>query len=143
VHPAASFCLTSRSLERLERVGVEFLGEFFGRETARHPENLPALVELACILTRLGRYQEGLACDLKLAQLAPEDPTVHYNLACSLALLGHGAKALDALERSIDLGYDDPDHLLADGDLKSLWDEPRFRALVVRLGGPIERLTSE
>jgi tetratricopeptide (TPR) repeat protein len=130
-HPP--FELEPRTLERLEQSGQEFLAEFFSREAARHPENLDALAELAHVLTRLGRLEEGLAVDEELARLAPENPTVHYNLACSLALLREPERALEALERAVGLGYDDLPHLLDDADLASLRKEPRFRELVTRL----------
>ncbi|MSR62386.1 MAG: tetratricopeptide repeat protein [Planctomycetes bacterium] len=119
--------------ERLEQLGLAFQAEFLGRSHARHPENLEVLSELATVLTRLGRFEEGLAADQRLAVLAPEDPTVHYNLACSLALLGRLERALDALERALALGYRDLAHLLDDPDLASLKEAPRFRALTQRL----------
>ena len=123
--------------ERLDRLGQEFLADFLERATARHPENAEALAELAGVLTRLGRLEEGLAADEKLVGLVPENPTVHYNLACSLALLGRRDSALDALERAIQLGYDDSEHLLEDEDLASLRDQARFQELVIRLGGEV------
>jgi tetratricopeptide (TPR) repeat protein len=129
-----SFPLAPRALERLEQFGQEFLADFFSREAARHPDNLEALAELAHVLTRLGRLEEGLAVDEQLARLAPENPTVHYNLACSLALLGEPGRALEELERAVTLGYDDLPHLLDDPDLVTLRAEPRFRELVTRLG---------
>ena len=64
---------------------------------------------------------------------APNDPTAHYNLGCSLALVGRVEEALDALEQAEDLGYDDAEHLLADEDLASLRGESRFRSLAERL----------
>jgi tetratricopeptide (TPR) repeat protein len=120
-------------LERLDHLGLEFLAEILGRASARHPDDLGPLTELATILTRLGRLQEGLAADERLVRLAPDDPTVRYNLACSLALLGRTQDALDALEYAFVLGYRDTAHLLADDDIESLRAEPRFQALVARL----------
>lgn len=119
--------------DRLDHLGQEFLAEFFGRALGRHPDNFEALSELATLLTRLGRLEEGLAADQRLASLAPDDPTVHYNLACSLALLARTEAALDALERAIALGYRDTEHLLADQDLASLSPAPRFQALLASL----------
>ncbi len=136
--PAARFSLPRPLRGRLDRLGQEFLAAFLQAATARHPRNVEALAELAGVLTRLGRLEEGLAADEKLVGLVPENPTVHYNLACSLALLGRKDSALDALERAVDLGYDDPGHLVADEDLISLRDEARFRDLVIRLGGATE-----
>lgn len=119
--------------ERLEHLRLEFLAEFLGQATRRHPDNFDALVELATVLTRLGRYQEGLEADERLVGLAPGDPTVHYNLACSLALLGRVEPAFAALERAIELGYGDGDQLAHDADLENLRALPRFQVLVERL----------
>ena len=129
----AQFPLSPAVRDRLGRLGKEFLAEFLARETERYPENVAALAELAHVLTRLGRAEEGLAADERLVDLVPENPTVHYNLACSLALLGRDARALDALEKAVDLGYEDADHLAADADLESLRREERFRSLVASL----------
>jgi Flp pilus assembly protein TadD len=104
--------------------------EFLGRELERHPENLDALAELGQTYTRLGRTEEGLRIDQRLARMVPENPTVHYNLACSLAMLGHPDMALDALEKAVRLGYDDAHLLQLDDDLASLRRESRFRELL-------------
>lgn len=121
--------------EALDAVGREFLADILTRETERHPDNVAALADLAHVLTRLGRLEEGLLVDRRLVRLDPENPTAHYNLACSLALLGRAQEALDALYRAADNGYDDLEHLLEDPDLVGLRDEPRFRALSRRLQG--------
>jgi Flp pilus assembly protein TadD len=122
--------------ERIERLGLEFLAEILGRSLALHPDRVDVLAEYATLLTRLGRLTEGLEADRRLVALAPEDPTVHYNLACSLALVGDGSAALDALERAVELGYRDAEHLLVDEDLAALRETPRF----VRLVRELERL---
>ena len=127
------FPLPKELENRLERLGLEFLADFLGRALARHPDNFAALSELADLLTRLGRLEEGLAADQRLVHLAPDDPTVHYNLACSLALLGRAQAALDALERAIALGYRDPEHMSDDEDLASVRSHPRFQALLASL----------
>ena len=133
--PQPPFPLRAPLKRRLGQLGLEFLADVYARETDRHPQNLEALAELAHVLTRMGRLEEGLAADLRLAELAPENPTVHYNLACSLALLGRSEPALDALERAVELGYDDPVHLQADDDFETLREDPRFRRILDRLRG--------
>ena len=124
------FPISPRIQERLTTVGLEFEAEFYGAATHRQPDNLDALVELGHVYTRMERYGEGLQVDQELARLMPEDATVQYNLACSLALMGRIDPALDTLERAVSLGYDDPDHLLEDEDMRGLWNEPRLRELV-------------
>jgi len=120
----------------LEQLGLEFFAEFYGGLVRRHPGNLEALSELAQVFTMLGRNNEGLAIDEQLVRALPESPLVRYNLACSLSLVGRSLEALDALERSIALGYDDIEHMLVDEDLLSLHKEVRFQRLLKRLSRP-------
>ena len=63
--------------------------------------------------------------------LLPDDPTWHYNLACSLAYFANRQdEAFDELEKAIDLGFRDPDMVAKDTDLKRLEKLPRYRELV-------------
>ncbi|MCA8980143.1 MAG: tetratricopeptide repeat protein [Planctomycetes bacterium] len=117
----------------LDRKGHEFLAEFLRAHVRRHPRNLDALAELGHALTKLGRLDEGLEVDRQLVRLVPDNPTVHYNLACSLALLNRKDDSLDALEAAVDLGYADTAFLLADDDLVVLRGELRFERLLRRL----------
>ena len=119
--------------EDLDRKGLEFLAEVLRAHVRRHPRSVDALAELGHALTRLGRVDEGLEVDRQLVRLVPDNPTVHYNLACSLALLNLKDDSLDALETAIDLGYDDTDFLREDDDLSGLRGDLRFERLVRRL----------
>ncbi len=120
----------------LERLGLEFLVRFLELARVRQARNQEILAELGSAYTRLGKHREGLAVDQELVRLAPDNATAHYNLGCSLALCGEVAAALDALERAVELGYDDAQHLEHDADLRALRREPRFDALIQRLRGP-------
>ena len=51
----------------------------------------------------------GIGVDRELARQVPDNPIVQYNLACSLALLGHKDAAMDSLEEAVSLGYADAD----------------------------------
>ena len=119
---------------RIQAVGLDFLASFLEVETGRHPSNLDALAELGHVYTRLQRHQEGLAVDQRLVCLAPQECTAHYNLACSLAILGRAGESLDSLERAIELGYDDADFMQRDADLARVREDPRFRQLITRIG---------
>ena len=67
----------------------------------------------------------------KGVKLLPDDPTWHFNLACSLAYYPKRTKeAFDALEKAIDLGFRDADAIANDTDLKRLSGERRFEELV-------------
>ncbi len=135
--------LTEKALEisaalkiRLDRLGLEFLADVLGIEARERPSNAEALASLGMVLTKLGRYGEGLAVDRRLVELQPQDSTAHYNLACSLALTGECAQALTSLEEAVRHGYDDAEHLESDPDLGSLREEPRFQGLLAALRNP-------
>lgn len=67
----------------------------------------------------------------KGVELLPDDPTWHYNLACSLAYFPkRSSEALDELEKAVDLGFRKPEEIAADNDLKRLKDEPRYQSLI-------------
>lgn len=99
--------------------------------TAR--ENIDILVRLGELYSRAGRIREGLAVDLRLVTLAPRDPIVLYNLACSLSLWNKPSTALRMLELSLEYGYDDEDHLMRDPDLARVRELEHFDEFVSRL----------
>jgi predicted Zn-dependent protease len=120
-----------------EALDAGFETAFFEAVLRSEPRHVEALHTLGHLYTTSGRYVDGLDMDRRLAELLPDEPVVHYNLACSLALTGQPEQALGALRHAIDLGYDEADHMLADDDLQSLRGMPAFLALVerVRKGG--------
>src|SRR5690606_8739893 len=97
-------------------------------ETA--PEDFETLVRLGELYTRTGRHEDGLRADRRLVELAPANPIVRYNLACSLALLRKAEDACAALREAVRLGYRDLEHLLEDSDLESLHGHPLFADVV-------------
>jgi tetratricopeptide (TPR) repeat protein len=120
----------------LDALGLEFLAGILEVEIGRNPQNLAAWIELGHVYTRARRYEKGLEVDRELVRRCPDDPTTHYNLACSLALLAKTAEAFDELERAVALGYEDVEHLRADEDLASLRGSARFQAIVQALSAP-------
>ncbi len=123
----------ARLAPALEVVSLDFEVAFYERARRRDPDSGPVLEALGHAYTQSGRLEDGLTVDRRLVELRPGDPIARYNLACSHALLGDKSEALDALERAIELGYDDREHLEKDSDLDSLRSEPRFVALIARL----------
>lgn len=108
---------------------ADFEISFFEGLVKESPDFVDALVPLAELYTQKGLHKKALVLDRRLARLKPEDPAVHYNLACSLALIGEKDLAFQALERAIETGYHDFEHLIRDSDLKSLHSDPRFQKL--------------
>lgn len=95
-----------------------------------------ALIPLAEAYTKKGWYDKGLQIDQRLSRLLKDDDVVHYNLACSLALMGQEKKALTALKKAVKLGYDDFRHMKRDQDLQSLHKNPEFLKLFKKKKSP-------
>ena len=95
----------------------------------RDPAYVDALQLLGDDYTRSGKYVSGLQVDERLARLRPEDPLVHYNLACSYSLTGKLDQAAAALDRALDQGYRDFNWLAKDPDLKKLRAHETFAEL--------------
>lgn len=77
-----------------------------------------------------GNYAEAEQHCRAAAELVPYDPNVHYNLACVLARQGKTADALAGLEKAVELGFVDAEHIRGDEDLASLREEERFAKAV-------------
>jgi len=67
------------------------------------------------------------------AQVKPDEPVVHYNLACAQARAGEVRPALASLSRAVELGFEDARWMENDPDLQRLHDEPGFRDLLEKL----------
>lgn len=111
---------------------LDFDLAFFEQLLQREPDYIDVLRCQGELLTRKGQHQRALAIDRRLTALLPDDSVVHYNLACSLALLGEPDEAIRALARSLECGYSDLEYLKIDSDLDTLRNEPQYRKLLSR-----------
>lgn len=109
---------------------LDFEITFYERFLQERPDNIEALIALADAYTKRGRHREGLKIDQRLKQLKPNDPVVHYNLACSYSLLGNALSCLRALKKSLELGYRDFSFMEKDPDLAFVRNDPRFKELL-------------
>jgi tetratricopeptide (TPR) repeat protein len=99
---------------------------FYENILKERPNFISVLRLLGDAYTKKGFYEEGLAVDQRLANLEPDDPIVHYNLACSLSLLGKTDEALAQLKKAVLFGYDDFYYIQEDDDLENLRKLPEF-----------------
>ncbi len=95
----------------------------------RCPDELRCVEMLANMYTVAGNYEKGLELDLLLVARDPENPTAHYNCACSLSLTGRIDEAFAKLHKALELGFDDMKLLHGDADLQRLHDDPRWAEL--------------
>ena len=115
------------------RPDLDFELSFFESLHKRMPKDLRVASALAHIYTKAGRIDAGLKMDRKLVRLDPEDPTAHYNLACSLSLKGRKADAVKALRSAISLGYKDFHWMQHAPDLNGLNEYSGFQDLLTDL----------
>jgi len=111
----------------------EFEIKFFESVLRRDPSYAEVVQILGGLYTQHGRITDGLRMDRKLVRLQPNDPTAHYNLACSLALVKRKSDALRSLKQAIALGYRDFDWMQQDPDLDGLKKDPTFIELLNQL----------
>jgi tetratricopeptide (TPR) repeat protein len=112
----------------------EFDQVFFQQVLIRNTNNVDVLRRQAELLSQNDLFAEALVLDQRLAQILPNDQTVHYNLACSLCLNGQVDGALAALQTAIELGYADFARIESDTDLELLRDEPDYLELMEKYG---------
>lgn len=112
---------------------LDFEIAFFERILKRLPNSQDVLMALGNDYTERGLFEKGLAIDERLCRLRPADPIVHYNLACSYALVGKVDQAIATLEAAIELGYHDSSYIQHDPDLDGIRRDPRFLALIERV----------
>eukprot|EP01103_Thecamoeba_quadrilineata_P002688 TRINITY_DN12599_c0_g1_i1.p1 TRINITY_DN12599_c0_g1~~TRINITY_DN12599_c0_g1_i1.p1 ORF type:complete len:283 (+),score=52.19 TRINITY_DN12599_c0_g1_i1:19-867(+) len=86
-------------------------------------------------LSELDDQRHDSARKLLLAQLCiePTSQLALYNLACTEALAGKPAEAVEYLSRAVKNGYNRLEHMLGDSDLKSIHGHPEFVRIVNEL----------
>ena len=93
------------------------------------PEDARARSLLAGLYAEQDRAEDSER-EMKFAvTLRPNDPTLHYNCACTYAKLSMRSEALDSLKRAWEAGYQDNDWVRRDPDLESLHGDPEFERL--------------
>ncbi len=112
---------------------LDFEISFYENLLKENPDFVNVLIALGDAYTKRGRYEDGLKIDQRLVQLRPDDPTVHYNLACSYSLLKMAKPCLEALKKAIQLGYRDFSFMKKDPDLDFIRRNPRYKELLSSL----------
>lgn len=84
----------------------------------------------AYALATEGDYAGALPLFQEMARRDPESFVPPYNIASALAQLGRPDESLDALDRALELGFDDLAHLQHDPDLEPIRGTERFEAIV-------------
>jgi len=110
---------------------------FFEGIVENSPSYVDALINLGNLYTTRGDFVKGLEVDRRLVVLRPDDQIVHYNLACSLSLVGDLEGAFHAVKKAVELGYTDYGYMLKDDDLANVRSDPRFCEFIESMTKPI------
>lgn len=111
---------------------LDFEINFYENLVKDNPDFIDALTALGHAYTKKGRYRDGLKIDRRLCALKPDDPIVHYNLACSYSLLKMADLSIQALEKAIRLGYREFGYMQQDSDLDFIRKDIRYQELILR-----------
>jgi serine/threonine protein kinase/Flp pilus assembly protein TadD len=93
------------------------------------PEDVRARSLLAADYANMGRHEDAVRHLEMTVALRPNDSNVLYNAACTYAVLGKKAEAMDGLRRALACGYANADWPGQDPDLKCLHEDTEFLKL--------------
>lgn len=98
-----------------------------------HPDDARAIYFGAACLCELGQRETGLEWAARAVAMDPEETSILYNVGCVYALQNEADKALDCLEKAIELGWGQKDWLENDPDWSGIRSHPRYQTLLARL----------
>ena len=93
------------------------------------PEDARARILLGGMYAQDHRVDDAIRETNLAMTLRPNEATVLYNAACTLANLDRRAEAVDALRKAWNAGYKDADWTRRDPDLAPLHGDPEFERL--------------
>lgn len=99
---------------------------------AARAEDPATLIPQAAAAYQAGDYAKSAQLYEAAVKAGSTSPLPAYNSACCHALLGEADDAFTWLEKALDAGWRDVEHLRADTDLESLHDDPRWGQAVKR-----------
>ena len=83
-------------------------------------------INLSTAYLQGGAYSEALKTLEQLRSMQPENPMLHYNLACYYSLTGDNRSALESLKKATILGFKNKRQIESDSDLKNLRKNKEF-----------------
>ena len=132
-------CFESQALEELGRETEATAASFRSYVAAEkhlelHPDDARAMYLGSSCLVKIGELDKARVWADRALDTDRDEPAVLYNVACSYALMGEPDHAIELLNEAIDNGFGYRAWLENDNTLASLREDPRFEALLKRLG---------
>jgi predicted esterase len=100
--------------------------------TPASDQELIALSQQAAQAMRSQDWKSALRALDRIDVILPKNPVTDYNRACCQARLGDKKSAIATLAKSVNDGFAEADHMVADSDLASLHDDPQFNDIVTK-----------
>ena len=89
-----------------------------------------------------GNYDKSIELHKKLVALGGQGAQIgNYNIACAYSLKKEADKAFEYLDKAVEAGFLDANHIQDDTDMANIKEDPRFAKLVARMkngGKPVE-----
>lgn len=98
------------------------------------PDSIQAMERLVIIHSQRGDLPRALYYLQEMLKRDPENPDIHYNLACVYARQGDMNGSLKWLAGAVEKGFSDRGLLESDQDLENIRSTARYRELVNTLG---------
>jgi predicted DNA-binding WGR domain protein len=77
-------------------------------------------------------YEEAIRVTHQALEVAPNDPVLHFNLACFYSATNQVREALHYLEQALKRGFKDRQKLLTDEDLENIRSTREFEEILVK-----------
>lgn len=111
----------------------------FSLAIKKNPQYFEAFLNRGAVYLTQGKFNKAEQDYLQASKLKPNDKSLNYNIACLYSKIEKIDLALDALEKSLESGFDDIERLRNDADLDNLRKNKEFNALLEKhkifLGG--------
>jgi adenylate cyclase len=103
------------------------------RHLKLNPHDTRALYFGAQNLLRVGEHEKAVELAERALGQDENEPIVLYNVACFYAEQHDNVRAIDLLEKAVELGWGDRAWIETDSDLDALRQDERFKALLARI----------
>ncbi len=104
--------------------------EYYQKAILLQPDLTEALYHLAKLYIIKAEYDRAMSLYQKMLDLLPDHAGVYYNIACIYAKQNRPEEAVAWLEKSIEKGFDDWEHLKADGDLDNIRGSSTYKDFI-------------
>lgn len=119
--------LRGEALRALQRYEEALL--WLDRAAELLPESVPICLAQGWCHKRTGQIHLAIEALCRAEAIAPDDPLVHYNLACYWSLARNKHLALEHLAQAVEMNASFREHAQEESDFDFVRDDPRFLAL--------------